>query len=370
MSDTILPQLKHMAPLFTAGQLLYVGGYGQVAEIPDPDGSIRRLLELLNGTRTTQEAHAALAVDYPNITLTDVQEAISQFDQAGFLINGADSADGILDDYECTRWERNINFFGSYCGLADNRFGFQRKLLDARVTLLGLGGLGSHILLDLAAMGVGYVRVVEFDKVEISNLNRQILYRDADVGQPKIDLAAARVQEFNPRIHIDKMPKRIEGTQDVLDAAAGADVVICVADRPKMELHHWVNEACLRTGVPLVSGGLDTQRATYFTIIPGKTGCIECWLSQVSHTDTVSSTILDQKRERGISGDRAAFVPLVTMTTGFLIGEFVRIITGLAEPVAAGRLIQLRFDDYEMTENERWDKVAGCSVCGDAAISR
>jgi molybdopterin/thiamine biosynthesis adenylyltransferase len=370
MSDTILPKLKHMAPLFTSGQLLYVGGYGQAAEIPDPDGSVRRLLELLDGTRTVQEAHAALVADYPGITLADAQTAVSLFDQAGFLINGADVADGILDDYECARWERNINFFGSYCGLTDNRFKFQRKLLDTRVTLLGLGGLGTHILLDLAAMGVGYVRVVEFDRVELSNLNRQVLYRDADIGQPKIDLAAARVQEFNPRIHIDKIPKRIEGTQDVLDAVAGADVLISVADRPKMEINHWVNEACVRAGVPLVTGGLDTQRAVYFTIIPGKTGCIECWRSQVSRTDAVSNTILDQKRERGISGDRAAFVPLVTMTTGFLIGEFVRIITGLAEPVAAGRLMQLRFDDYEMTEYERWEKVSDCSICGDAAISQ
>lgn len=370
MSDTILPQLKPMAPLFTSGEFLYVGGYGEAAEIPDSDGSIRRLLELLDGTRAIEQAHADLTIDYPNITLADVRTAVSQFDDAGFLINGADTATGILDDYELARWERNINFFGSYCRMSQNRYEFQRKLLDARVTLLGLGGLGSHIILDLAAMGVGYVRVVEFDRVELSNLNRQILYRDADVGLPKIDLAVARVQEFNPRIRIEKIPRRIESTQDVLDAVAGADVVISVADRPKMEINHWVNEGCVRSGVPLITGGLDTQRAVYFTIVPGKTGCIECWRSQVSLADAVSSTLLDQRRERRIGGDNAAFVPLVTMTTGFLIGEFVRLVTGLAEPVAAGRLMQLRFDDYEITEYEHWEKRPDCFVCGDAAMSR
>lgn len=364
MAATVLPKLKHMAPLFTAGDMLYVGGYGQAAEIPDADGAIRRLLELLDGTRTAEQAHADLAAGFPHVTLADVHDAISTFDEAGFLLNGATSSEGTLTDYELGRWERNVNFFGSYCRLADNQYEWQRKLLECRVTLLGLGGLGCHLLLDMAAMGIGYVRVVEFDRVELSNLNRQILYRDSDIGQPKIDIATSRVQEFNPRIQIDKVPKRIQSTQDVLEALNGADVVISVADRPKMEISHWVNEGCVRAAVPLITGGLDTQRALYFTVIPGETGCVECWRSQVFETDTVSSTLLEQRRERQIGGDNAAFTPLVTLTTGFLLAELVRVVTRLAPPVAAGRLIQYRFDDSSLQEYERWERLPNCSICG------
>lgn len=364
MIDTVLPQVKHSTPAFTADGVVYVGGYGEATEIPDEDGSVRRLFELLDGTRTVEELHAELATRYAHITLGEVRTAIEQFDQAGFLIDANVSPDGVLDDYELRRWERNINFFGSYCTLADNKYQQQRKLLDSRVTLLGLGGLGSHLLLDLAALGVGHVRVVEFDTVELSNLNRQILYRDSDIGQPKIDLAVARVQQFNPRIQIEKVPRKIESTQDVLDAVFDADVVISVADRPKMEINHWVNEGCVRAGIPLLTGGLDTQRAVYYTIIPGQTGCIECWRLQVFRTDEVSATLLTEKRERKIGGDNAAFVPLVTMTTGLLIGEYVRLATGIAPPVAAGRLMQLRFDDYELSEYERWTRLLDCPVCG------
>lgn len=370
MGDAVLPAMKHMNPVFESGDTLYIGGFGEATEIPDPGGAIRRLVALADGTRTVEAIHRDLSADHPEVTLDDVRAAIEQFDDAGFLLDAGVTVDGLLDDYELGRWERNVNFFGSYCRLDGNKYALQRRLLDTRVTLLGLGGLGSHILLDLAAMGVGHVRVVEFDRVELSNLNRQILYRDADIGKAKIDLAVQRVQEFNPRIDIDKMPGRIGSTDDVMAAVAGADVLISVADRPKMEINHWVNEACVRAGVPLVTGGLDTQRAVYFTMIPGTTGCIECWRLEVFRSDDVSATLLHEKRERQIGGDNAAFVPLVTMTTGLLIGEMVRVVTGIAPPVAAGRLMQLRFDDYSMTEYERWHRLPDCPVCGTSVQPR
>jgi molybdopterin/thiamine biosynthesis adenylyltransferase len=363
MESGMRPQLKHTSPVFTRGGTVYVGGYGEVTEIPDEDGAVARLFSLLDGTRTVPEVHRDLAREYPHVTLEDVEAAVAQFDEARFLLDAGATADGLLDDYELRRWERNVNFFASYARLADNRYDFQRRLLDCRVTLLGLGGLGSHLLLDMAAMGIGHVRVVEFDRVELSNLNRQILYRDADVGRPKIDLAVDRVREFNPRIDIEKVPRRIESTADVLAVAADADVVVSVADRPKMEINHWVNEGCVRAGVPLVTGGLETQRAVYFTVLPGVTGCIECWRLQVFRDDPVSATLLEEKRERRIGGDNAAFCPLVTMTTALLLGELTRIVVGIAPPVAAGRLMELRFDDYRMVESERWDRLDDCPVC-------
>ena len=370
MAREVLPKLKHMHPVFPGEGVVYVGGYGQVAEIPDEGGVVSRLLELLDGTRTVPQVHRDLSDQFPHITLEEVQAAIEQFDEAGFLLDDGASYEGLLDDYERARWERNVNFFASYARLADNKYAYQRKLLDARVTLLGLGGLGTHILLDLAAMGIGSVRIVEFDKVELSNLNRQILYRDGDIGKPKIDLAAERVRQFNPRIAIEKVPRRIESTRDVLSVVADADVVISVADRPKMEISNWVNEGCVQAGVPLVTGGLDTQRAVYFTVIPGQTGCVECWRLQVFSTDQVSATLLEQKRERRIGGDNAAFVPLVTMTTGLLIGELVRLLTGIAPPAAAGRLMAMYFDDFRLVEYETWERLPDCPVCGTQGQAR
>ncbi|MEU7957172.1 HesA/MoeB/ThiF family protein [Micromonospora humida] len=364
MQDDVKPELKHMSPVFGSGETIYIGGFGEVTEIRDPTGAIRALLALLDGTRTVTEVHRDLAAAFPEVTREEVVAAVEQFDGAGFLLNGAVTPDGILDDYELRRWERNINFFGSFARMSDNKYAQQRKLRDCRVTLLGLGGLGSHLLLDMAAMGIGFVRAVEFDRVEISNLNRQILYRDSDVGQEKLGLAVERVRQFNPRMTIEPVSLRVTSTEDVLRVVDGADVLISVADRPKMEIVNWVNEACVMRGIPMLTGGLETQRAIYFTIVPGQTGCVECWRQQVFATDDVSRDLLEEKRRRQIGGDNAAFCPLVTMTTGFLIGELTRLVTGVAPPVAAGRLMELQFTDYSMTESERWVRMEECTVCG------
>lgn len=364
MMDKIRPRLKHTSPFFALGDMLYIGGFGETTEVPDEAGSIRGLCEIMDGSKTVHELYQELNVDFPEVSEEDVGEAVEQFDGAGFLENGAVSPDGLLDDYDLRRWERNVNFFGSYATLGTSKYDYQHRLKSCRLTLLGLGGLGSHILLDAAAMGVGNVRVVEFDRVELSNLNRQILYTEADVGTPKIEVAVERVKAFNPVMQIDPVGKRLSSTEDVTAVIADSDVVISVADRPKMEIVHWVNEACVRAGVPLITGGLETQRAIYYTMIPGETGCVECWRRHVTGTDPISAALLEEKRRRRIGGDNAAFCPLVTMTTGLLLGELVRLITGIAPPVAAGRLMQMRFDDYAFTEAERWESLPDCPVCG------
>lgn len=349
--------------------MLYVGGFGEVTEIPDPDGSIRRLLDLMDGTRTVTDLYRLLALDHPKVSQEDVVNAVQQFDQAGFLLNAAATADGILGNYETARWERNINFFGSYARLSDNCYQLQARLRDCRVALLGLGGLGTHVLLDLAAMGIGYVRAMDFDRVEMSNLNRQILYRDADLGKPKIGLAIGRVREFNPVIQIEPVTRRINSTEDALAVIGGTDIIISVIDRPNAEIRRWVNEACIHHGVPLLTGGLEAQRAVYYTMIPGQTGCVECWRAQVLSEDPVSAALLEERRARRIGGDNAAFCPLVSMATGFLTGELARLVTGIAPPIAAGRLMELRFSDYQLNESERWERRADCAVCGTASRS-
>jgi molybdopterin/thiamine biosynthesis adenylyltransferase len=360
----VRPQLKGTSPVLTIGGVLYVGGFGEVTEIADPDGSIRRLLDLLDGTRTVVEVHRELAPHHPAVTFEDVAAAVEQFDGAGFLLDGSATADGLLTEYEATRWERNVNFFGSYARLADNPFAMQARLRDCRVTLLGLGGLGTHVLLALAAMGIGHVRVMDFDTVELSNLNRQVLYGDTDLGRPKIEVALSRIREFNPVIRLEPVTRPIGSTGDALAAISGTDIVISVIDRPNSEIRHWVNEACIRAGTTLLTGGLEAQRAVYYTMIPGQTGCVECWRVQVQHEDPVSAALVQERRDRRIGGDNAAFCPLAMMAAGFLTGELARLATGIAPPIAAGRLMELRFSDYRLAESERWERRADCTVCG------
>ena len=369
MRSTIHPKVKTTAPVFKLGETVHIGGCGVVTHIPDVDGCIHRLLQLTDGTRTCDDIHADLAIDYPHVTEEDVAGAIRGFDAAGFLENASASSAGVLDDYSMRRWARNLSFFESYARLDHDKFSYQRRLQDVRVGLLGVGGLGSHLLYDLAAAGVGDIRIVDFDTVDLSNLNRQIIYNEADIGRPKIEVAAERIQAFSPRLQVDAVQARIGSGDEVRELIEDRDIVISVVDRPTMSIGNWVNEGCVAAGVPFIAGGVETRRAVYYTIVPGTTGCIECWRSCVAREDPMSAVLLDEQRRIGFEGDDAAFGPLVTVLAGCMLAEFVRFATGIAPQVATGRLMEIRFDDLSVGEVERWDRDEDCSVCAHSAAT-
>jgi molybdopterin/thiamine biosynthesis adenylyltransferase len=362
--ERIQPRLKSTLRLFRIGDRLYLNSSGIASEIPDSAGSIEYLLEAMDGQRTLEQICALVSQHYPSITAAEILRAIEQMDQAGFLENAAFQAqDSDLTAYDVQRWERNINFLGSFANLHTNKYGLQARLKSARVALLGLGGLGSLLLYDLVALGVQSIRAVEFDRIELSNLNRQILYTEADVGRPKAEAAAERILAFNPHLNFEVLPLKMSSMEDVSAAIQDCDCVLCVADRPKMELIGWVNEACVRQQIPLINGGLDVQRAMYYSMIPGVTGCVECWRRQVARRDPLSSGLLDEKRRLHVGGENAAFVPLVTLVGGLMLSEFVRLTTHIAPPAAAGRLIEIRFASTEIRQAEQWEKLDDCPIC-------
>jgi len=364
--ERIQPRIRPTLRLFRLGDQLYLNSSGIASEMADPAGSIEYLFEAMDGQRTIEEVSAVVRQRYPTITGAEIRQAIAHLDQAGFLENAAfTQQDAHLTDYDITRWGRNINFFGSFSNLQTSKYELQHRLKTTRVALLGLGGLGSLLLYDLVALGVQSIRAVEFDRIELSNLNRQILYSESDVGRPKAEAAAERILAFNPHLDLQILPTKLSSMEDVSAAIAGCDCVLCVADRPKMELMSWVNEACVRLNIPLINGGLDVQRAIYYTMIPGVTGCVACWRRQVAQRDPLSSGLLDERQRLQVGGENAAFVPLVTLVGGLMISEFVRLITQIAPLAAAGRLMEIRFASTDIRQAEQWEKLDDCQICRD-----
>jgi bacteriocin biosynthesis cyclodehydratase domain-containing protein len=134
-----------------------------------------------------------------------------------------------------------------------------------------------------------------------------------------------------------------------------------------MEILEWVNEACVRAGVPLVGGGLDTQRARWYSMIPGETGCLMCWRTGLKTSDPYSDEVLTEQRRTALRGDNAAFVPFVSLVTGFMVAELVKITTGLTPPSGAGKLWEIGFADMQARVAETWRRAPDCPLCGGAA---
>jgi molybdopterin/thiamine biosynthesis adenylyltransferase len=365
------PQFKVTNPAYAVGGSILVQRCGLLLEIEDPDRDVGELIALLDGSRTMDEIDQAFRAARPGSSL-DARDAIGQFDDAGLIEDAG--ATTTLDGYELERWKRNLGFFEIYANMAGgqaSKYAMQERVRDCKVTLLGLGGVGSYVALTLLGTGVRDLRVVDFDKVELSNLNRQILYSEQAIGERKVEVALERLRGYHPRAEITGVERRLTSVADIEDVVADRDFVFCAVDRPKLHVIRWVNEACVRAGVTFIGGGVELQRSIIYLIIPGVTGCIECW-RQDSANDERARELRAQLERRhaentGVGPDMAAFGPLVSVLNSLMITEFIRHVTGVVPPIAAGRLMQTRFEDMTTTEAERWTRRPDCAVCAGVA---
>jgi molybdopterin/thiamine biosynthesis adenylyltransferase len=364
---SVKPKFKITNPAYVVDDSVLVQLCGAMFEIEDPDGDVRALLALLDGSRTATEVESAFRQQRPDSTF-DIPAAIAQLDSEGLVEDGA--APTVLDAYELERWKRNLGFFETYATLERNKFTMQERLRDCKVGLLGAGGVGSHVSFDLMGLGVRDLTLVDFDKVELSNLNRQILYTEGDIGNRKVELAVRRLSEYYPGATINGVERMLGSADDVEEIIRDRDFVFCAVDRPKMHVVRWVNDACVRAGVPFIGGGVETQRSVIYLIIPGVTGCMACWqLSAASDERTLAVRAQMEPRhtEGGIGPDLAAFGPMVSALTTLMVTEFVRLIAGVSEPIAAGRLMEMHFADLATRQVEQWQRRADCPVCGENA---
>ena len=149
----------------------------------------------------------------------------------------------------------------------------QHKLADSSVLVVGAGGLGGPLLYALAGAGVGRLVVVDGDTVSLSNLNRQFLFDQADLGRPKAEAAARRLSAFNPDL-------RVEGVEAWLDEKAGmnllADCQLTVAAVDNLPARLALNAACAQKNIPLVNGGVEGWYGSVMAVEFGKTPCLAC----------------------------------------------------------------------------------------------
>lgn len=231
--------------------------------------------------------------------------------------------------------------------MAEMGYNAQLKLKNSKACLVGVGGLGSPVSMQLAAMGVGHLRIVDRDVVEVTNLHRQHLYGVDSVGYPKVEAATKRLQKLNPYITVEPLPLSVNQT-NAEELVEGMDVVVDGLD--SMAARYAINRACTKLGVPYVFGAAITTTGNVSTIIPGKTACLECFYGN-----------LDDKKlpKCGVVGVHPS---LVNIIASLEVSEAIRIITG-KQPRLANKL--LNFDLEELEFNEiNLSKVDSCPVCG------
>ena len=243
--------------------------------------------------------------------------------------------------------DEELQYYSRQIVMIDMGYNAQLKLKGSKVCLVGVGGLGSPASMQLAAMGVGFLRIVDRDFVELTNLHRQHLYSVDDVGVPKVEAAAKRLRHLNPYITVEPLPLSVNETT-AEDLVRGMDVVVDGLD--SMAARYAINRACIKLGVPYVFGAAITTNGNVSTIVPGETACLECFYGG-----------LDDKKlpKCGVVGVHPS---LVNIIASLEVSEAIKILTG-RQPHLANKLLHFDLDEIEFNEINL-QKVESCPVCG------
>ena len=227
----------------------------------------------------------------------------------------------------------------------------QAALLESHVLVVGAGGLGSPVIQYLAAAGVGTIGVVDDDVVERSNLQRQVIHADSDVGNPKVESAAAFVAELNPDVTVETHNRRLnpDNAASLID---GVDLVVDAADN--FPTRYLLNDACRLAGVPLINGAIYKFEGQATTLVPDGP-CYRCLFPEPPDPGTVPDCATT-----GVLGALPGTVGCLQAT------EAIKLLTDIGEPLV-GTL--LAYDAMELSvDRVPYSKRADCPVCGENPI--
>jgi bacteriocin biosynthesis cyclodehydratase domain-containing protein len=320
--------------------------------VRSPDALDRLLLRAL-ARGAASPAELAADAGAPRAAIEDKLAALLR---AGVAIEESADAAGLAGE-DRERFARQL----PYLAETGDAIAAQRRLRESKVVVLGCGGLGTWALAALASAGIGRVVLVDHDTVELSNLNRQVLYTAGDLGARKVERAAAWVRRFDPAIDVEAVARRVEGTDDLAPLLEGAGALVHAADSPPYELERWVNAACIAARVPFVTAGqMPPLLRVGPAYIPGRTACFACHERALRRASPLYDQVVAMRR-RG-HGEATTLGPASGVVGTLLALELMHLLSGARTPSTAGRalLVDMR------TLDARWEPVErdpGCPAC-------
>jgi molybdopterin/thiamine biosynthesis adenylyltransferase len=242
----------------------------------------------------------------------------------------------MLTERELQRYDRQIMIYG---------FGEegQEKLKKSRVFIAGSGGLGSPAAIYLTAAGVGTIRIADHDTVELSNLNRQVMHWEENIGDSKVESARIKLEKLNTDVSVEAVSETITG-DNVSELVGDCDVIVDAMDN--LPTRYLLNRTAIEKGIPFVHGAVLGFEGRAMTILPGKTACLYC----VYHGATLP------QEKFPVIGVTPAVIGCIQAT------EVIKYITGLGELLTNKLLyydaLRMKFTEFSVKKDPE------CEHCG------
>ena len=225
------------------------------------------------------------------------------------------------------------------------------KLRKAKVCVVGVGGIGNPVVTQLTAMGIGKLKIVDRDIIEISNLHRQHLYTEEDIGRVKVEAAKARLEQINSSVQIEALPNSVT-KYTAENIVKGFDIVVDALD--SIDARYALNDACIKLNIPLIYAGALGMLGSICTIIPNKTACLRCIFPALAEDDMPTCST------------EGVHPSILYLVGGIQVSEVVKIILG-ERPTLENKLLYFDLNDLSL-EKVPVFRQAECPSCGTKRI--
>lgn len=356
-----------LLPLLMDGDTVRLGSFqnGLTRDIRWP-GKAHILIDLLQGlngkqTRADVVSYFSNSHGIPETTLNHVVDAL--ISRGVFTEEDQDLYDFPLS--ERSRYAKNVEFYARLdTSNETDHWQRQRRLRNSRVTIIGLGGVGTHVASALAASGVGFLRLVDADTVETSNLTRQLLYVESDGGSSKVLKAGERLKANNRHVEIEAIEQRVESYTDMETLTHDTDLLILSADEPFLVIEKWANKACYNSSIPWIYASYASTSINCLTFIPGISPCFECFLESM-----LSAPLAEEQAEaeRLFPHKHAVIAPVAALPGHLAALETIRILSGL-ESKFSEQVYQINIKTMDLERSDR-KFLPNCAVCGQQNVT-
>ena len=246
---------------------------------------------------------------------------------------------------------KDLDRFSRQVMLEEIGYQGQLKLKNSKVCVVGTGGLGHPIISRLSAMGVGTLRIVDRDVIELSNLHRQTMFDEDDVGKVKVEVAANKLKKLNPDCKIEALAISVND-YTALEVVEGCDVVIDALD--SVNARYALNKACVEFNIPFVTGAAVGVSGQAFTVLPKQSACYFCMFPDLNE-DTMPTCSIE-----------GVHPSILSIVGGIEVAEAVKIIIG-KKPTLSERILHIDLEnlDFNSTRTFRADE---CPICGTGSL--
>ena len=311
----------------------------KVAEILGDDFK-RKVLESDNTPRSLINIY----INGKNAKFSDDMQTKLQDGDKVYILPAVSGGAQELTPKELDRFSRQIM-------LEEIGYNGQLKLKNARVCVVGTGGLGNPITSRLAAMGVGTLRIVDRDVIELSNLHRQTMFDEDDVGQVKVEVAKKKLQKLNPDCTIEAFAVSVND-YTALEVVENCDVVIDALD--SVDARYALNKACVKFEIPFVTGAAVGVSGQIFTVLPKQNACYFCMFPDLDEEKMPTCSI------------EGVHPSILSLVGGIEVAEAVKIVIG-KKPSLSDRILHIDLENLDFNHTKTF-KVDECPICGTGKL--